>query len=185
MATTTRQTAAQRRESILDAAMVEFGLKGLYGASTDDIARRAGISQPYLFRLFRSKQDLFLATVERCFESTERTFRDAAVGNAPTERLRAMGYAYCQMLVTDRPRLMMQMQAYVACEDDVVRDAVRRGYEHLFREVSHLSGASPQAVRDWFCVGMFLNVMAAMDAPTVEGPWARELMGDLLLEKMS
>jgi AcrR family transcriptional regulator len=182
MATTTRQTAEQRRESILDAAMIEFGLKGLYGTSTDDIARRAGISQPYLFRLFRTKQDLFLATVDRCFAATEQTFRDAAVGHTPEERLRSMGRAYREMLA-DRPKLMMQMQAYVACDDEVVREAVRRGYEHLYREVSQLTGAGPEAVRDWFCVGMFLNVMAAMDAPAIKRPWARELMGDLLLEK--
>src|SRR6478752_641064 len=69
-ATTTRQTAEQRRDTVLDAAMIEFGLKGLHGASTDDIARLAGISQPYLFRLFRTKRDLFLASVERCFRRT-------------------------------------------------------------------------------------------------------------------
>jgi AcrR family transcriptional regulator len=183
MTTTTRQTAAQRRETLLDAAMIEFGLKGLHGASTDDIARRAGISQPYLFRLFRSKRDLFLATVDRCFEMTEQTFRDAAVGDTPTERLHSMGRAYCEMLA-DRPKLMMQMQAYGACDDDVVREAVRRGYEHLYREVSHLAGADVAAVRDFFCVGMFLNVMAAMDAPSIQGPWAGELMGELLLDKI-
>src|ERR1700745_3451291 len=104
----TRQTAEQRRETLLEAAMIEFGLKGLHGTSTDDIARRAGISQPYLFRLFRTKQELFLATVDRCFRTTEQTFRDAAVGDSPEERLHSMGYAYCEMLA-DRPKLMMQM----------------------------------------------------------------------------
>jgi AcrR family transcriptional regulator len=181
-ATKIRQTAEQRRESILDAAMVEFGLKGLHGASTDDIARRAGISQPYLFRLFRSKHELFLSTVERCFARTEQTFREAATGDTPKERLHAMGRAYCEMLA-DRPKLMMQMQAYVACEDAAVRDTVQRCYEHLYHEVCHLAGAPPEAMREWFSVGMFLNVMAAMDAPAITKPWARELMGDLLLEQ--
>ena len=181
-ATTTRQTAEQRRETLLEAAMIEFGLKGLHGASTDDIARRAGISQPYLFRLFRNKRELFLASVERCFARTEQTFRDAAVGDTPKERLQSMGRAYCEM-VLDRPKLMMQMQAYAACDDDEVRDTVRRCYEHLYHEVCGLAGATPEAMREWFSVGMFLNVMCAMDAPSVKGPWARELMGELLLEK--
>jgi AcrR family transcriptional regulator len=181
-ATGTRQTADQRRETLLDAAMLEFGLKGLHGASTDDIARRAGISQPYLFRLFRSKRELFLAAVERCFARTEQVFRDAVTGDTPEERLHSMGYAYCE-LVADRPRLMMQMQAYAACGEDDVRETVRRCYEHLYREVSHLAGATPEALRDWFSVGMFLNVMSAMDAPGVAAPWIRELMGELLLEK--
>ena len=163
--------------------MIEFGLKGLYGASTDDIARRAGISQPYLFRLFRTKRELFLATIERCFAQTEQTFRDAVVGDTPKERLHSMGLAYCEMLA-DRPKLMMQMQAYVACEDEVVRDTVRRSYEHLYREVCRLADASPEAMREWFSVGMFLNVMAAMDAPSIKAPWARELMGELLLDEV-
>jgi AcrR family transcriptional regulator len=70
MATTTRQTAAERREAVLEAASAEFALRGLHGASTDAIARRAGISQPYLFRLFGSKKELFIAVVDRCYDRT-------------------------------------------------------------------------------------------------------------------
>jgi AcrR family transcriptional regulator len=182
--TTIRQTAEQRRETLLDAAMLEFGLTGLHGTSTDDIAGRAGISQPYLFRLFRTKRELFLASVERCFQRTEQVFRDAATGDTPEQRLESMGYAYCELLA-DRPKLMMQMQAYAACEDDDVRDTVRRCYEHLYRTVADLAGTSPESMRSWFSVGMFLNVMAAMDAPHIKRPWVRELMGELLLEKVA
>jgi AcrR family transcriptional regulator len=182
MATQTRQTAAQRRETLLEAAMLEFGLKGLHGASTDDIARRAGISQPYLFRLFRTKHELFLATVERCFAATEQVFRDACAGDTPDERLHAMGLAYCELL-ENRPKLMMQMQAYAACGDPDVRDTVRRCYEHLYREVRDMAGAEPHQMREWFSVGMFLNVMSAMDAPNVKGAWVPELMGELLLKR--
>jgi AcrR family transcriptional regulator len=128
-ATATRQTADQRRDTVLNAAMIEFGLKGLHGASTDDIARRAGISQPYLFRLFRTKRELFLASVERCFRRTEQTFRDAVTGDTPEQRLQSMGMAYCELLA-DRPKLMMQMQAYAACDDPDVRDTVRRCHGH-------------------------------------------------------
>jgi AcrR family transcriptional regulator len=181
--TTTRQTADQRRETVLDAAMIEFGLKGLHGASTDDIARRAGISQPYLFRLFRTKRELFLASVERCFRRTEQTFRDAVTGDTPEQRLQSMGLAYCELLA-DRPKLMMQMQAYAACDDPDVRDTVRRCYEHLHREVTAMAGADAEQIRAWLSTGMFLNVMAAMDAPSVKGAWMKELMGDLMLEKL-
>src|SRR5438128_12521125 len=107
--TGTRKTKEVRREEILDAAFAEFAEKGLHGASTDDIARRAGISQPYLFRLFRTKRELFLASVERCFRRTEQTFRDAVDGDTPEQRLQSMGIAYCELLA-DRPKLMMQMQ---------------------------------------------------------------------------
>jgi hypothetical protein len=94
-----------------------------------------------------------------------------------------MGMAYCGLLA-DRPKLMMQMQAYAACDDADVRDTVRRCYEHLHREVTDMSGADAEQIRTWFSTGMFLNVMAAMDAPSVRGAWMQELMGDLMLEKL-
>jgi AcrR family transcriptional regulator len=60
-----RHTADQRREAVVVAAMAAFAAKGLYGTATEEIARRAGISQPYLFRLFGSKLNLFLVVLER------------------------------------------------------------------------------------------------------------------------
>src|SRR6266700_3589556 len=60
-----RMSAGERRETVLEAAVAEFALRGLAGTSTEDVARRAGISQPYLFRLFPTKKALFLALVER------------------------------------------------------------------------------------------------------------------------
>ena len=64
---TTRNTAEERRKDVLDAALEVFAEHGLSGSSTDEIARRAGISQPYLFRLFRTKKELFIAAIEQCF----------------------------------------------------------------------------------------------------------------------
>jgi AcrR family transcriptional regulator len=161
-ATTTRQTADQRRETVLDAAMIEFGLKGLHGASTDDIARRAGISQPYLFRLFRTKRELFLASVERCFRRTEQTFRDAVNGDTPEQRLQSMGMAYCELL---RPAQADDADAGVRrLRHPDVRDTVRAVTAPPSRDHGH--GGATQVDRAWFSTGMFLNVMAAMDAPS-------------------
>src|SRR5882757_5110261 len=114
----TRSTAAARRDDILAAALVEFAEQGYAGTSTEDIARRAGISQPYLFRLFGTKKELFRASVARCFRETLEMFQRAAEGLRGEEALRAMGRAYVDELVSgDRVRLRAQMQAYVACED--------------------------------------------------------------------
>src|SRR3954468_15202817 len=115
-ATTQRLSAAERKDEILEAAMIEFAERGLHGTSTDDIARSAGISQPYLFRLFRTKKELFLAVVDNCFDRTIQVFRDAAATAPQERRLEAMGLAYCELL-RDRTRLMMQMQSYAACND--------------------------------------------------------------------
>jgi AcrR family transcriptional regulator len=154
-------SAGERREEILNAAVVEFARKGLHGTSTEEIARRVGISQPYLFRLYHTKKALFLAAVERNFDSVLQAFRTAAEGN-PANRLLAMGRAYREML-DRRDDLLLQMQAYVACSDPEICTVVRGRFAHLYSEVEALSEATPEEVRDFFAVGMLLNVAAAMD----------------------
>src|ERR671933_2676106 len=94
--TTTRLTAAERKDAVLDAALVEFAERGLHGTSTEDIARRAGISQPYLFRLFGTKKELYKATVERCMRQTLDLMQTAAAGLQGEEALAAIGKAYMQ-----------------------------------------------------------------------------------------
>src|SRR6476661_6573300 len=111
-----RKTAEERREEILEAALAEFALRGLAAASTDEIARRAGISQPYIYRLFGTKKDLFKAAVARCLRETLEVFQRAAEGKRGDEALRAMGEAYGGLLA-DRTRLRAQMQSYAACDD--------------------------------------------------------------------
>src|SRR6266516_7013311 len=99
MATTTeRKTAEERRTQLLDAALEVFAEHGLSGASTDEIARKAGISQPYLFRLFHTKKELFIASTERCLRETLATFQRAAEGKSGEEALEAMGKAYGELI---------------------------------------------------------------------------------------
>src|SRR5919202_2305036 len=99
---TERKTAAERREAVLDAAIVEFAERGLAGASTEEIAKRAGISQPYVFRLFGTKKDLFKAAVARCLRETLETFQRAAEGKRGIDALDAMGSVYDTDLIDDR-----------------------------------------------------------------------------------
>src|SRR6266567_6529651 len=107
---TTRSTAAARRDEVLDAALVEFAEHGFEGTSTEDIARRAGISQPYLFRLFGTKKELYLASVSRCYRDTLELFQRAAEGKRGEEALHAIGEAYMEQLETNRVWLRAQMQ---------------------------------------------------------------------------
>src|ERR671924_757015 len=97
-----RKSAEERRESVLDAAFEDFAERGLHGASTEAIAAAAGISQPYVFRLFGTKKELFKAVVSRCFRQTLETFQRAAEGKRGEEALGAMGTAYVEELLPDR-----------------------------------------------------------------------------------
>jgi len=174
-ATPTRKTAEIRREEILDAASEEFAQTGLHGTSTDAIARRAGISQPYLFRLFGTKRELFIATVQRCMSETLETFEHAARGHSGEDALYAIGDAYMELLA-DRTRLLSQMQAYVACDDPEVREVVRAGFGGLFEYVERVSGADPATVSAFFGKGMLLNVVASMGLLENPEPWAERLL---------
>lgn len=176
-ATTTRKSQAERREEILDAGLAEFAAHGYHGASTEGIARRAGISQPYVFRLFGTKQELFKAVVARCFREALELFQRAAEGKRGEEALEAMGKAYVERLLVDRTRLLLQMQAYAACDDEEIRDVVRQGYGDLVAYVERVTGLEPKAVSAFFAQGMLLNVFASMGLFVGQAePWADRLL---------
>jgi len=174
-ATGTRQTADERRESVLRAALPEFAVGGLAGTSTEAIARRAGISQPYLFRLFPTKKALFLAAVERGFLRVEEAFGTAADGLTGMDALAAMGDAYGDLLA-DRDLLLTQLHAYAACADPEIRDVTRRSFRRLLQYVERVTGAPPEAVMQFFATGMLINVAAAMDLPAVDERWAQQCL---------
>ena len=168
-----RLTAAQRRDEVLEAALAEFAAGGLHGTSTEAIAARAGISQPYLFRLFATKKDLFLGCYALACDRVRAAFRSAAeavpADAEPQDRLRAMGQAY-EGVLADRDLLRIQMQAYVAATADPdIRAAARRTYADLLALVEEASGADDESVLRFFATGMLLNVTAALDLGSV-GP---------------
>jgi AcrR family transcriptional regulator len=167
-----RMKAGERREAVLAAAVTEFAARGLAGTSTEDVARRAGISQPYLFRLFPTKKALFLALVDRCFRQVAATFEAAAADRVGEEALEAMADAYHQLL-QDRTLLLLQLHAYAACDDPEIRDATRTGFKQLWALVERLSGLPYDRVVMFFAMGMLMNVAAAMDLPAVDERWTR------------
>jgi AcrR family transcriptional regulator len=162
-----RQSAEERREAILEAAIAEFAAYGLHGTSTEVIARRVGISQPYIFRLFGTKKELFLAVVERVYDRIEATFREAAASR-PDDPLAAMGSAY-RALLTGRDELLLLLQSFAAAGDPQVQEVGRRRYAALYREVAGISGADDEALRRFFAFGMLLTVAAALDLPLLAG----------------
>ena len=165
-----RMSAVERRAMVLEAAVAEFATHGLAGTSTEDVARRAGISQPYLFRLFPTKKALFLALVDRCFRRVQDTFIAAAGDLTGEEAKMAMADAY-ERLLDDRTLLLLQMQAYAACDDPDIRAATRAGFKKLWELIERLTGLPFQEVVDFFAIGMLMNVAAAMDLPAVDERW--------------
>jgi len=171
-------TADQRREEVVDAAMAVFAERGFHGTSTAAVAKAAGISHAYLFKLFPTKSELAVAVAEHCFEHTHATFAGAAerARRDGEEVLPALGAAYAE-LVSDPKTLLVQLHAFAgAATDDGLRDAVRDGFARLYDIVSQVSGASGDDVRAFFAKGMLINVLMALDAGRVDADWARTLL---------
>ncbi|HWX75375.1 MAG TPA: TetR/AcrR family transcriptional regulator [Solirubrobacteraceae bacterium] len=178
-----RVPAAERREQLIAAAVHEFAHGGLHGTPVERIARRVGVAQPYVFSLFSSKRELFLAAVERSFDEVAATFREAASeferGCPPREcrdALEAMGIAYRELLRSHPDELLLQHQCYAACDDDAVRARVRRRYAELVELVRVLAGGDSERLDDFLRRGMALNVAAALgvDALSASAPWVGE-----------
>jgi AcrR family transcriptional regulator len=178
----TRQTADERRAEVVRAALTEFAAGGYAGTSTEAIARRVGVSQPYLFQLFGTKRELFIATVRHGFERTRLVFVDAARAGRAEDGpacnvLDRMGHAYMDLL-EDRDLLRVQLQAYAACGDEDVRTAVREEFTRLHRTVRDESGASPEELHHFFAEGMLLNVGAALELGGHPKEWSLERLLD-------
>ena len=182
MATATKRklsTAGERRESAIQAATKVFAERGYHGTPTMEIAREAGISQAYLFRLFPTKAELFGAVVERCMRRLHDGFADAArKAKAKGEPVKpAMGAAYGRLL-QDRELLLNELHSHAAAPSEpAVRDMLRRGWADIYSLVAEETGASPGEIRRFFATGMLMNVMVAIEAPELDEEWARALAG--------
>ncbi|MEZ0092044.1 TetR/AcrR family transcriptional regulator [Streptacidiphilus sp. EB129] len=174
--TSMRMSAEERRESVIRASMIEFAERGYNGTSTQAIATRVGVSQPYLFRLFPNKRALFEAAVRRCMEDVMEAFLTAADGLEGEAARDAMGMAYFD-LIADRSRLLMQMQMYVstaaaeAAGDSEVGEAVRELWTELWDTVAAAAGMTEQEALDFFARGMLINALVAMGFPPEHRLW--------------
>jgi AcrR family transcriptional regulator len=173
--TAVRMGADERRGLVVKAALTEFARSGFAGTSTEAVAKRAGISQPYVFRLFATKKDLFLAVINSCYDRIYNAFLAAADGKVGVDAMLAMGMEY-GVLLQDRELLLAQMHAYAACDDPEIREATRTGYRRLWLLVQRATGLPEEEIVRFFATGMLINVAAAMDLPHLDESWAKTLI---------
>jgi AcrR family transcriptional regulator len=173
-----RRSADERREHVIDAAIVTFAAEGYHGASTTDIARRAGISQPYIYALFENKHALFLAAYRTVAERIRARLVAAAEGaEDPEARMRAMGEAYLGM-IGNSAEVLCQLQAYAAAGDPALRDPVREEFLRLFESVRDAAEVSREEAAFFFAGGLFLAIASALGVPRDYWPGGAEPPGD-------
>ncbi|MEU4240172.1 TetR/AcrR family transcriptional regulator [Actinoplanes sp. NPDC026619] len=177
MTTRTRLTAEERHAQLVTAAVTAFSLGGYAGTTTDQVARLAGVSQPYVIRIFRTKQELFIAAVNHAGDRVEAKFREAA---AVSPTLAAMGEAYDDLLA-ERELIVLLLHGFAAAgSDPVIGDPVRACFGRLYETVRELTGVSSEEAREFFAVGMLLTCLGAMrvlgpDAVPPQ-PWVTDMM---------
>lgn len=179
-----RQSAEERHEQILAAARPLFARRGYFGTPTVEIAKAAGLSHGYMFRLIGTKEALFIELVRDCFAQIEAAFREAArsvEAFSPEERLREISLSYAEVIAR-RDLLLIQLQAAAACTEPAIRSAVREGFGSIIEVMRELSGADDAAIQQVMAVGMLSNFIAAMDAEDLDQPWARTLVGELIFK---
>lgn len=173
-----RPEAVDRRTMVLQAAISTFAERGYYGTPTTEIAKRARISQPYIFRLFLTKERLFIAAVDYCTERILACFRRAVADSmGSSQTFKFLSWAYADLMMSDRDLLMVQLHAQSACSEPAIREAVQRSLERQIEFVRAITGGTDEEVKAFFGAGMLSHLILAVDAQAVDDRWARTLVG--------
>ena len=173
--TRTLLTADARRDSIVEGALAEFSVTGYLGTPVTSIARHANISSAYVFKLFPSKEDLFVAALERCFEKIEFALTsavDEGAASTPDEILWVIGGGYAE-LIADRSLLMMQVHAQSASGVTEIAASFRAGIERLTRFAKTRSGATDEAVQRFLAYGQLCHLIVAGGFSSDANPWTQ------------
>jgi AcrR family transcriptional regulator len=183
-----RVPAAERRDALIEAAVHHFAHGGLQGTKVSAIAAEVGVAQPYVFSLFPTKRDLFLAAVDRCFEKVSALFEKAADDfdhNGPQEpeedKLKSIGKTYTGAIADDPDQLLLQLQAYAACGDDPgIQLSVRHNYAGLVDLCRRLTGVDDERLDQFFQMGMWCNVAAALGIEdfSTESGWVERSLAE-------
>jgi AcrR family transcriptional regulator len=179
----TRLTAEERSQQLIAAAVTAFSTGGYAGTTTDRVARLAGVSQPYVIRLFGTKQALFVATVEHASDRIEQQFREAA---AVQPDLASLGAAY-DTILAERELITVLLHGFTAGPDPVIGPVVRRCFGRIYLTVRELTGATAVEAREFLAMGMLLSVLDALQVigpgAVPPEPWMTDLVDTIELEK--
>jgi AcrR family transcriptional regulator len=177
MNTVTLSTAETRRPVVAAAALREFARGGYHGATVADVARESRISPAYVFKLFPSKESLFVAALEACFDEVLDALAvgaDRAEGTEPHAVLDAMGIAYAE-LIRDRTLLMLQVHAQSVADVPEIGAALRAGLASVTEFARRRSGADDIAVQRFMAYGQLCHLIVTAQIDDLPDDWARLL----------
>ncbi|MDQ1204390.1 TetR/AcrR family transcriptional regulator [Microbacterium sp. SORGH_AS_0862] len=155
-----RLSSDERRALILTAAIAVFGAKGYVGTTTDDIARAAGVSQPYVVRLFGTKEQLFLAALDETLRLLFEAFARAADAGVDDEIEARMGHEYVGLLNV-RGLHQSLSHAFLLGAHPVIGPRARDGFARVWEYLREL-GFSADRAQGFLAQGMMINTMIGL-----------------------
>jgi AcrR family transcriptional regulator len=167
-------TADARRDVVISSAITTFARTGYLGTPISAVAEHARISPAYVFKLFPSKEQLFVAALDRCFELVMDSLAEGADGAAdqtPDGMLYAMGGTYAK-LIADRDLLMLPVHAQSAADQPEIRDALRRGMKRVTTFAQGRSGADDEAVQRFIAYGQLCQLIVTVGLEEIPESWA-------------
>jgi AcrR family transcriptional regulator len=170
-------TAEERRPLVIAAAITAFARMGYRGTTVADVAAEARISSAYVFKLFPSKEQLFVGALDTCYDRVLEALAlggEQATVQTPDGVLDAMGGAYAE-LIADRDLLMLQVHAQSAGEVPEIGAALRRGYARITEFASSRSGATDAAVQRFIAFGQLCHLVATLGIDDTGERWATVL----------
>jgi AcrR family transcriptional regulator len=170
-------TAEVRRPAVAASAVREFARGGYHGTTVAAVANDAKISPAYVFKLFPSKEQLFVVALEECFSQIVDALKrgaDAAADQSPDSVLYAMGGAYAE-LISDRTLLILQVHAQSVADIPEIGQALRNGLKAVTTFAKTRSGASDEAVQRFVAYGQLCHLLVTTRIEDVPEDWARLL----------
>ena len=156
-----RMSSEERREQIVEAAIAVFGAKGYVGTTTDDVAKAASVSQPYVVRLFGTKENLFLAALDSALEQLIAAFATVPTADDLHARGELMGAAYLGLLDV-RGLHQLLSQAFLLGAHPVIGPTARDGFARVWRYLRDDAGFTAEEAQKFLAMGMLINTMLGL-----------------------
>ncbi|GAV10628.1 TetR/AcrR family transcriptional regulator [Paenibacillus sp. NAIST15-1] len=167
-----KDPSLSRKDQIIDAAVASFAEHGFYKTTTAKIAKSAGVTQPYVFHFFKSKEELFIAVLDRATEKIEEAF--SSVDAPPEQFVETMGRAFGKLIETHRDEMLVTMQAFTTSEPAIrnsVRDHFTAIHQTVIRRFEQAGIPNAKFAASMFIgSGLIITMSEVLEAPNLS-PW--------------
>lgn len=170
-------TADVRRSAVIESAIFVFAKTGYLGTPIATVAKHAKISPAYVFKLFPTKEQLFVAALDATFTLIQIALSDNAEGaenQSSDQLLQGMGAAYAG-LIEDRNLLLIQVHALSAADVPEIATAFRNGLQMMVTFVKSRTGASDEAVQRFFAYGQLCHLITTLSIRGERTLWEQML----------